>query len=185
MQIGSKGLDPGVARVAWAVSCCIETRTTLLDQLFVHFTHIPADSCPPSSSTLDFRPSTFRPVPMTPKNPLYARFFTPRERRLLASISSADLSSEINLLRARIARFLGQVGDASAPQDFEMNTCLLNTLSLAYNQLASLINTQINEHIPVSEIETEREAGLELARLELGLLGDWEHPLKKIEMEPE
>ncbi len=108
--------------------------------------------------------------PTPPKPGLYDHHITPAERQALEATPCNDLSGEIDLLRVCLARFLDAQPDFSAPGTFLDRVTFLNTISLAVGHIASLTNIQMNGMSPLSEIESEIEEGLKLARLSLGLL---------------
>jgi len=75
-----------------------------------------------------------------PISPLYARYFTPDEKKSLRHLSADDISSEINLLRKLTILFMQF--QQSAPTGLFSSIQTLRTCTLLCEGLAILVRVQ-------------------------------------------
>jgi hypothetical protein len=75
-----------------------------------------------------------------PISPLYARYFTPQEKKSLRRLSGEGISSEINLLRKLIMLFMQF--QPTAPAGIFSSIQSLRTCTLLCEQLAILVRVQ-------------------------------------------
>lgn len=99
---------------------------------------------------------------------LYRKHFTSAEELHLAAIPESDVSSEINLVRICIARYLETHGN-SLPADLKSRVCVLHLTGEAASTIGSLVRTQIIVHNPGTELSRAIEEALDELRIELNL----------------
>jgi len=99
---------------------------------------------------------------------LYRKYFTSAEELRLAPIPENDVSSEINLVRICLARYLESQGN-SLPADLKSQVTALHVKGAAASTIVGLIRTQIKAHNPGTELTRVIEEALDEARIELNI----------------
>jgi len=99
---------------------------------------------------------------------LYRKHFTSAEELRLAAIPENDVSSEINLLRIWLARYIESHGN-SLPADLKTRISALHVTGEAASMIATLIRTQIKAHNPDTELRRAIEEAMHELRMELNL----------------
>ena len=94
---------------------------------------------------------------------LYRQYFTPEEIAFLDHTDRNDLTSEINLLRALLARLLAACQHAQ-DSPLKQQTAILSAFSQAGAAIARMLRLQVQLHNPLDAIRAEIERGKELGR---------------------
>ena len=76
------------------------------------------------------------------KHGFYSSAFKEQERRLLAQLSPADLSAEVDLLRIAMFRFVQALNASTSPLDAEAQLSALRALTLGTHSIARLLRTE-------------------------------------------
>jgi hypothetical protein len=107
---------------------------------------------PVNSSLYKTEHMCYIPIAMTyTLTPLYSRYFTTQEKRSLRYLPHNDLSSEIDLVRVLIGRFMEM--DRSAPPGLASRVQALLTLVRLCTQLAVLVRQQLQVPAPLQEFQ--------------------------------
>ena len=87
----------------------------------------------------------------------YSEQFKLAERTKLCQVENTDLTSEIEVMRVQILRYLEAEALAGNQIDYEIRLQALRTVSLAAESLTRLIRTQVILNSDPSGLENDRE----------------------------